>query len=116
MYFSPMHLRDMASGNLTDFTTNFTFVIDSQGKSNYGDGLSFFLAPNGSITPPNVGEGGPMGLTNNYEPFFFFVTNIALNTREHTTLQGGKNISGGPMPLQKEDGEGRGGKVGMQPE
>jgi hypothetical protein len=58
----------MASGNLTDFTTNFTFVIDSQGKSNYGDGLSFFLAPNGSITPPNVGEGGPMGLTNNYEP------------------------------------------------
>jgi hypothetical protein len=41
-----MHLWDKASGNLTDFTTNFSFVIDSQNNTNYGDGLAFFLAPN----------------------------------------------------------------------
>jgi hypothetical protein len=68
-YFSPMHLWDKASRNLTDFTTNFTFVIDSQGNTPYGDGLAFFLAPNGSILiPPNVSEGGAMGLTNDHEP------------------------------------------------
>ncbi|XP_059446402.1 L-type lectin-domain containing receptor kinase IX.1-like [Corylus avellana] len=67
-YSSPMHLWDKASRNLTDFSTNFTFVIDSQEKSNYGDGLAFFLAPNGSIIPPDVDEGGAMVLTNDHEP------------------------------------------------
>jgi serine/threonine protein kinase len=66
-YFSPMHLWDKASGKLTDFTTNFSFVIDSQQKTSYGDGLAFFLAPNGS-TIPNVTQGGAMGLTNDNEP------------------------------------------------
>ncbi|KAE8008291.1 hypothetical protein FH972_004813 [Carpinus fangiana] len=68
-YFEPMHLWDKASRNLTDFTTNFTFVIDSQDNTHYGDGLAFFLAPSGSISiPPNVSEGGAMGLTNDHEP------------------------------------------------
>jgi hypothetical protein len=50
-YSSPMRLWDMASGNLTDFTTHFSFVIDSQKNTNYGDGLAFFLAPQGSRIP-----------------------------------------------------------------
>ncbi|XP_059446406.1 L-type lectin-domain containing receptor kinase IX.1-like [Corylus avellana] len=61
-YFMPMHLWDMASGNLTDFTTHFSFVIVSHDASYYGDGLAFFLAPNGSIIPPNANQGGGMGL------------------------------------------------------
>jgi hypothetical protein len=32
-YFNPMHLWDKASGNLTDFTTHFSFVINSQNKN-----------------------------------------------------------------------------------
>jgi hypothetical protein len=56
-----MHLWDKASGNLTDFTTNFSFVIDSQNNTNYGDGLAFFLAPNGSMIPEDSG-GGALGL------------------------------------------------------
>jgi hypothetical protein len=60
-YFSPMHLWDKASENLTDFTTHFSFVIDSQNNTNYADGLTFFLAPNGS-TIPEGSEGGNMGL------------------------------------------------------
>ncbi|XP_059447428.1 L-type lectin-domain containing receptor kinase IX.2-like [Corylus avellana] len=62
-YFNPMHLWDKASGNLTDFTTHFIFAIDSQNKTNYGDGFAFFLAPTGSTIPIyNVKEGATMGL------------------------------------------------------
>jgi hypothetical protein len=65
-YASPMHLWDKASGNLTDFTTHFSFVIDSQNSTNYGDGLAFFLAPpaTGSTVPNNVTIGSSLGLTN----------------------------------------------------
>ncbi|KAG6652106.1 L-type lectin-domain containing receptor kinase IX.1-like [Carya illinoinensis] len=64
-YYSPMHLWDNASTNLADFTTHFSFVIDAKGKTVYGDGLAFFLAPHGSKIPDNVYEGGTMGLTPN---------------------------------------------------
>jgi hypothetical protein len=53
-YSSPMHLWDNTSRNLTDFTTQFSFVIDSQNTTDYGDGFAFFLAPNGSTIPPNT--------------------------------------------------------------
>ena len=47
-YSRPMHLWNKDSRNLTDFSTHFSFVIDSQNQPNYVDGLAFFLAPNGS--------------------------------------------------------------------
>ncbi|GMQ01391.1 hypothetical protein CsSME_00048045 [Camellia sinensis var. sinensis] len=59
-YKDPLHLWDKASGNLTDFNTYFSFVIDSQRSDNYGDGLTFFLVPNGST--PDITKGGAMGL------------------------------------------------------
>jgi hypothetical protein len=65
-----MHLWDKKFRNLTDFTTYFSFVIDSQNNTNYGDGLAFFLAPNDS-TLPEYSEGGVMGLA---------TTNHSLNT------------------------------------
>ncbi|XP_062177199.1 L-type lectin-domain containing receptor kinase IX.1-like [Alnus glutinosa] len=67
-YFRPMHLWDKASGNLTDFTTNFSFVIDSANRTYYGDGLTFFLAPNGS-TIPSATYGSALGLTRDGEIF-----------------------------------------------
>jgi serine/threonine protein kinase len=66
-YVSPMHLWDKASGNLTDFTTQFSFVINSSGNTNYGDGLAFFLAPNATgstVVPDHVKNGSSLGLTN----------------------------------------------------
>ncbi|KAJ8645532.1 hypothetical protein MRB53_007280 [Persea americana] len=61
------HLRvwDPVNGNLTDFTTNFSFIIDTQNKSvgNYGHGIVFFLAPVDSEIPPNS-MGGFLGLFN----------------------------------------------------
>ncbi|KAK3432942.1 hypothetical protein EUGRSUZ_D00459, partial [Eucalyptus grandis] len=48
-----MRLWDKATGNMADFTTSFTFIINSQEKSKFGDGLTFFLVPEGSQIPIN---------------------------------------------------------------
>jgi hypothetical protein len=56
-----MHLWDKTSGNLTDFTTHFSFVINSQNNVYYADGLAFFLAPNGSTTTTDS-DAGTLGL------------------------------------------------------
>ncbi|KAF3951604.1 hypothetical protein CMV_022771 [Castanea mollissima] len=61
-YFKPTQLWDKDSGNLTDFTTHFSFAIDSQNRSVYGDGIAFFLAPVGSKIPKTKG-GSTIGLT-----------------------------------------------------
>ncbi|KAE8698555.1 putative Kinase [Hibiscus syriacus] len=61
-YHEPLLLWDEASRNLTDFNTHFTFVINSQNGSSYGDGIAFFLAPEGSRIPDNVTKGGNLGL------------------------------------------------------
>ncbi|KAK9077171.1 hypothetical protein SSX86_005507 [Deinandra increscens subsp. villosa] len=56
-YIKPLHLWDKDS-NLASFSTSFTFVIDSNRSSFYGDGLTFFLAQNNSV----INAGGYMGL------------------------------------------------------
>ncbi|KAG8650475.1 L-type lectin-domain containing receptor kinase IX.1 [Manihot esculenta] len=61
-YAEPLHLWDKASGNLTNFTTQFSFLIDSRGSHKYGDGITFFMAPNGSRMPANVKGSGGIGL------------------------------------------------------
>ncbi|RVW62889.1 L-type lectin-domain containing receptor kinase IX.1 [Vitis vinifera] len=43
MYSERLYLWDQTSRNLTDFTSNFSFVINSQGDSLHADGLTFFL-------------------------------------------------------------------------
>ncbi|XP_031261894.1 agglutinin-2-like [Pistacia vera] len=60
-------LWDKTTRKLTDFTTHFSFVIDSQNRTSYGDGLAFFLAPGGSIIP-TVKGGGSFGHTKDDEP------------------------------------------------
>jgi hypothetical protein len=45
------------------------FVIDSQNRTSYGDGLAFFLAPPNGSTIPDVSLGGAMGLTKYNEIF-----------------------------------------------
>ena len=61
-YYKPMHLWNKDSGNLTVFTTHFSFSIDSKNQSVYGDGLAFFLAPLGSKIPMYTKGGSTMGL------------------------------------------------------
>ncbi|XP_034681011.1 L-type lectin-domain containing receptor kinase IX.2-like [Vitis riparia] len=63
-YHEPFQLWEKASGRMADFSTNFSFEIDSQRKSSYGDGFTFFLAPNGTQLPSDV-TGGGLGLVSN---------------------------------------------------
>ncbi|XP_068337186.1 L-type lectin-domain containing receptor kinase IX.1-like [Pyrus communis] len=58
----PFLLRENATGKLADFTTNFVFAIDSNHSINYGDGLVFFIAPNGSFLNATLGRGSSLGL------------------------------------------------------
>ncbi|RWR74085.1 L-type lectin-domain-containing protein [Cinnamomum micranthum f. kanehirae] len=60
-----VHIWDPDNGNLTDFTTNFSFIIDTLNRSvgTYGNGLVFFLAPVDSEIP-SKSVGGFLGLFN----------------------------------------------------
>ncbi|KAL3326168.1 hypothetical protein AABB24_037069 [Solanum stoloniferum] len=57
-YSKTLYLWDNTSGNVTDFSTHFSFGINSQGRNLYADGLAFFLAPAGSRIPDNHSAAG----------------------------------------------------------
>ncbi|XP_021300474.1 agglutinin-1-like [Herrania umbratica] len=56
----PVRLQDFGTKQLTDFTTHFSFTIDTLGPDNlyYGDGIVFFIGPVGFQSPANSGGGG----------------------------------------------------------
>ena len=58
-------MMNKALKRLVDFSTNLSFGIDSQIKFSYGDGLAFFLAPNGTQLPSDVTGGSGLGLLSN---------------------------------------------------
>nr|XP_043620005.1 L-type lectin-domain containing receptor kinase IX.1-like [Erigeron canadensis] len=60
-YEKLFRLWDKKSGELADFTTKFTFTINSGNLPVYGDGIAFFLAPEG-LELPSKKEGGGIGL------------------------------------------------------
>ncbi|XP_021826242.1 lectin-related protein-like [Prunus avium] len=61
-YREPFLLRENATGKLADFTTSFAFIIDGKNRTSYGEGLAFFLAPNGSLLNRALGKGSSLGL------------------------------------------------------
>ncbi|WMV51618.1 hypothetical protein MTR67_045003 [Solanum verrucosum] len=66
-YSKELYLWDKASGKVTDFSTHFSFEINSQGRNYYADGLAFFLAPAGSVIPEKysaAGEGLGLAIDN----------------------------------------------------
>ncbi|XP_071737390.1 L-type lectin-domain containing receptor kinase IX.1-like [Rutidosis leptorrhynchoides] len=62
-YADPVHIWDKKSRKLTDFTTHFIFTVDTLNASIYGDGITFFLAPETFQIPPNSAAGF-LGLVN----------------------------------------------------
>ncbi|KAB1213160.1 L-type lectin-domain containing receptor kinase IX.1 [Morella rubra] len=62
-YAERVPIWDSKTGNLSHCSSNFSFIIDTQGSSSYGHGLAFFLAPAGFEIPPNS-AGGFLGLFN----------------------------------------------------
>ena len=66
-YFEDMQLFDPITGKSTDFTTHFSFKISTINSSGQ-DGLTFFLAPNGSHLP-NDAAGGCLALISKCDNF-----------------------------------------------
>uniref|UniRef100_A0A251SJW3 Protein kinase domain-containing protein n=1 Tax=Helianthus annuus TaxID=4232 RepID=A0A251SJW3_HELAN len=62
IYYDTVPIWGRKSRKLTDFTTHFTLIIDTQGRSPY-NGLTFFLAPATFQISPNS-AGGFLGLFN----------------------------------------------------
>ncbi|XP_062087301.1 L-type lectin-domain containing receptor kinase IX.1-like [Humulus lupulus] len=57
-YSKPVQLWDKDTGEVTDFTAGFSFVIKANDtESRFGDGISFFIAPFDSDIPANSGGG-----------------------------------------------------------
>ncbi|XP_059311270.1 L-type lectin-domain containing receptor kinase IX.1-like [Lycium ferocissimum] len=98
-YIEPLQLWNKATGDLTDFTTHFSFVIDSNGNNSFADGLAFFMAPVGSSIP--IGSAGSgLGLvdaetenTSSHEPFIAIEFDTFQNTWDPSSIHVGININ-----------------------
>lgn len=62
-YSKPVRIWDPLTGRQADFSTHFSFTIETDGSAQYSDGITFFLAPAGISIPPNS-AGGFLGLFN----------------------------------------------------
>ncbi|CAJ2631419.1 unnamed protein product [Trifolium pratense] len=63
--FEPLQLWDKASRKLTDFTTQFSFVIYSN-ETDFGDGLTFFFADPELPLYYHIKQGGGLGLVDDF--------------------------------------------------
>nr|XP_011470492.1 PREDICTED: lectin beta-1 and beta-2 chains-like [Fragaria vesca subsp. vesca] len=84
-YSEPFHLWDSTTPtrSLSNFTTNFTFMIDTNGDNYYSDGFAFFLAPFGYPIPPNsaAGDLGLFNSTNRLEASQNRIVHVEFDTR-----------------------------------
>ena len=63
VHITPIHLWDKTSGELADFSSGFSFVVNPNGSTLHADGFAFFLAPADLHLPKNS-SGGYLGLFN----------------------------------------------------
>ena len=68
VYHEQLQLWDPVTGKAADFFTYFSFNISMVQPPNGGDGITFFIAPNGS-TIPDYSWGGCLALINNCSDF-----------------------------------------------
>ncbi|KAK4263049.1 hypothetical protein QN277_028525 [Acacia crassicarpa] len=84
VYLTPIHLWDRFTGNVADFTTEFTFVVDSGGPLLHGDGLAFFISPvQTALNIPLNSSGGYLGLfspENAFNPSPYQVVAVELDS------------------------------------
>ncbi|MCL7031491.1 hypothetical protein MKW94_023750 [Papaver nudicaule] len=74
-YSDAILLWDSATGKVTDFETHSSFIMMGLNGKSYGDGITFFLAPNGTYLPPDS-AGGYLGLMS---PWMAMVNSTAGN-------------------------------------
>ncbi|XP_013606731.1 PREDICTED: L-type lectin-domain containing receptor kinase IX.1-like [Brassica oleracea var. oleracea] len=82
-YGKRIPLWDQEIGKPSDFTTRFSFRVDTRGVmyGNYGHGFAFFIAPAGIQMPPNS-AGGFLGLFNetNDKSSFYPLVHVEFDT------------------------------------
>jgi hypothetical protein len=67
---SPIQIYDKTTGKVADFVTEFTFLVNTNGRSNYGDGFAFFIvSPNFKIPDKKKSEGGNLGMFTSENPY-----------------------------------------------
>ncbi|KAB1216372.1 L-type lectin-domain containing receptor kinase IX.1 [Morella rubra] len=64
IYAEKVPLWENDAAKFTDFSTHFSFSIDTQGNTHYADGLVFFIAPAGFENIPPNSAGKYLGLFN----------------------------------------------------
>ncbi|XP_022929212.1 L-type lectin-domain containing receptor kinase IX.1-like [Cucurbita moschata] len=67
-YMQPVRLWDASTGQVTDFTTHFSFRINTLNESLFGDGIAFFIVPYEATIPTNS-TGGFLGLFSSSSAF-----------------------------------------------
>lgn len=69
-YTDQVHIWHKQSGKVSDFSSHFSFFIDTlnQSSGHYGQGLTFFMCPTNFEIPPNF-NGGFLGLLNTTTSF-----------------------------------------------
>ncbi|WVZ12438.1 hypothetical protein V8G54_017702 [Vigna mungo] len=63
VHITPIHLWDKSNGNLADFSSGFSFVVNPNGSTLHADGFAFFLAP-ADLHLPRNSSGAYLGLFN----------------------------------------------------
>ncbi|CAI9113183.1 OLC1v1013748C1 [Oldenlandia corymbosa var. corymbosa] len=93
-YLEPLHLWDKSSGLVTNFSTNFSFLILADSPDGFADGLTFFLTPVGSRileTNASYSGGGSLGLGNRTS-----TENVPLVAIEFDTWKNVWDVQDGP--------------------
>ncbi|XP_027364532.1 seed lectin-like [Abrus precatorius] len=62
-WIKPIRIHDKSSGKVADFATEFSFVVNKNGKKDYGDGFAFFfVSQNFNFPDSKQSEGGFLGM------------------------------------------------------
>ncbi|XP_004509712.1 lectin 11-like [Cicer arietinum] len=73
-WIKPIRIYDKITGNVANFVTEFTFLVNTNGRRDHGDGFAFFMvSPKFKIPNKTKSEGGFLGM---------FTPNTALFTKQ----------------------------------
>lgn len=60
---TPIQIYDKTTGKVASFVTEFTFLVNTNGRTDHGDGFAFFIvSPNYKIPNKKKSEGGFLGM------------------------------------------------------
>ncbi|KAL9330773.1 hypothetical protein ACSQ67_000383 [Phaseolus vulgaris] len=96
IYGQPLHLKNSSNGKLTDFSTRFSFTIQSP-DTIYGDGFGFYVAPLSYQIPNTMIPGYALGLYDENIPILAVEFDTFINDfdppMQHVGINNGSVVS-----------------------